>query len=101
MAAVVSEGTFHLSDRQCFPILDWAAEQPQSCLVLRAFLASIALAALRPEEALALRVRDVEIAEDGATWLLVHLRHKSAARRIRTARAPYGVFSSAARWRRS
>ncbi|NNN32048.1 tyrosine-type recombinase/integrase [Streptomyces sp. S3(2020)] len=72
MAAVVSEGTFHLSDRQSFAILDWAAERPQSGLVLRAFLASIALAALRPGEALALRVRDVEIAEDGATWLLVH-----------------------------
>ncbi|MGI5458789.1 hypothetical protein ACQEWB_37565 [Streptomyces sp. CA-249302] len=72
MVAVVSEETFHLSDRQCFATLDWAAEQPQSGLVLRAFLASIALAALRPEEALALRVRDVEIAEDGASWLLVH-----------------------------
>ncbi|NEY35611.1 hypothetical protein GTU99_26180 [Streptomyces sp. PRKS01-65] len=72
MAAVVSEGTFHLSDRQCFAILDWAGEQPQDGLVLRAFLASIALATLRPEEALALRVRDVEIAEDGASWLLVH-----------------------------
>ncbi|MGW0668336.1 hypothetical protein [Streptomyces sp. NPDC002746] len=66
MAAVVGEGTFHLSDRQCFAILDWAGEQPQSGLVLRAFLASIALAGLRPEEALALRVREVELAEDGA-----------------------------------
>ncbi|WP_406453406.1 tyrosine-type recombinase/integrase [Streptomyces sp. NBC_01622] len=72
MAAVVSEETIHLTDRQCFAILDWAAEQPQSGLVLRAFLASIALAALRPEEALALRVRDVKVADDGASWLLVH-----------------------------
>ncbi|GAA2443166.1 hypothetical protein GCM10010433_50540 [Streptomyces pulveraceus] len=72
MTAVVSEGTFHLSDRQCFAILDWAGEQLQDGLVLRAFLASIALAALHPEEALALRVRDVELAEDGAGWLLVH-----------------------------
>ncbi|MET8723318.1 hypothetical protein [Streptomyces misionensis] len=72
MAAVVSEETFYLSDRQCFAILDWAAEQPQSGLVLRAFLASIALAALHPEEALVLRVRDVEIADDGTGWLLVH-----------------------------
>ncbi|MFD6989417.1 hypothetical protein [Streptomyces sp. NPDC059943] len=72
MTAVVSEGTFHLSDRQCFAILDWAGEQPQSSHVLRAFLASIALAALRPEEALALRVREVELAEGDAGWLLVH-----------------------------
>ncbi|MGW0487595.1 hypothetical protein [Streptomyces olivaceus] len=36
LAAVVSEGTFHLSDRQCFAILDWAGEQPQDGLVLRA-----------------------------------------------------------------
>lgn len=72
MSAVASEETFHLSDRQCFAILDWAGEQPQDGLVLRAFLASIALAALRPEEALALRVRDVEVADDGASWFLVH-----------------------------
>ncbi|WP_424918206.1 tyrosine-type recombinase/integrase [Streptomyces sp. wa1064] len=71
MAAVVSEETFTLTDRQSFAILDWAAEQPQSGLVLRAFLASVALAALRPEEALALRVRDVEVAESGTSWLLI------------------------------
>lgn len=72
MAAVVSKETLHLTDRQFFAILDWVAEQPQSGIVLRAFLASIALAALHPEEALALRVRDVEIADDGTRWLLVH-----------------------------
>ncbi|MEV6147562.1 hypothetical protein [Streptomyces sp. NPDC051992] len=72
MAAVVNEGTVYLSNRQCFAILDWAGEQPQSGLVLRAFLASITLAALRPEEALAMRVREVELAEDGIGWLLVH-----------------------------
>ncbi|WP_327178691.1 hypothetical protein OG599_27750 [Streptomyces sp. NBC_01335] len=92
MAAVVGEGTFHLSDRQCFAILDWAGEQPQSGLVLRAFLASIALAALSPEGALALRVREVELAEDGAGWLLVHSQaqerrekdseHAGAVRRV-------------------
>ncbi|MHC3462909.1 hypothetical protein [Streptomyces flavovirens] len=72
MAAVVSEETFYLSDRQCFAILDWAVEQPQSGLVLRAFLASIALAALHPEEALVVRVRDVQSTDDGTGWLLVH-----------------------------
>lgn len=97
VAAVVSEETFHLTDRQCFAILDWAAEQPQSGLVLRAFLASIALAALCPEEALALRVRDVEIAGDGTSWLLVHpqaqgrreedLDRAGAARRVPVGRS--------------
>jgi integrase len=72
MAAVVGAKTFLLTDRQCFSILDWAAEQPQNGLVLRVFLASIALAALQPEEALALRVRDVELTDDGTGWLLIH-----------------------------
>jgi hypothetical protein len=72
VAAVLSEETFYLSDRQCFAILGWAAEQPQSGLVLRAFLASVALAALHPEEVLVLHVRDVEIADDGTGSLLVH-----------------------------
>ncbi|MEU2023955.1 hypothetical protein ABZ565_17640 [Streptomyces sp. NPDC016469] len=71
MAAVVGAKTSHLTDRQCFSILDWAAEQPQNGLVLRAFLASIALAALQPKEALVLRVRDVELADDGSGWLLI------------------------------
>lgn len=93
MAAVVSEETFYLSDRQCFAILDWAAEQPQSGLVLRAFLASIALAALHPEEALVLHVRDVEIADDGTGWLLVHpqvqeRREKDSARAGAVRRVP-------------
>ncbi|GHJ40828.1 hypothetical protein [Streptomyces sp. TS71-3] len=71
MVAVVDAKTTLLADRQCFSILDWAAEQPQSGLVLRAFLASIALAALQPKEALVLRVRDVELTDDGSGWLLI------------------------------
>ena len=72
MAAVTDDATFLLTDRQCFAMLDWTAEQPQNGLVLRAFLASIALAALRPAEALALRVRDLELADDGTGVLLIH-----------------------------
>ncbi|MEU1296090.1 hypothetical protein ABZ439_27080 [Streptomyces sp. NPDC005840] len=72
MAAIVDAETFRLTDRQCFSILDWAAEQPHNGFVLRAFLASIALAALQPEEALTLRVRDVELTDDGRSWLLIH-----------------------------
>lgn len=58
--------------RQCVSILGWAAKQSQNGPVLRAFLASIALAALQPKEALALRVRDVELTDDGSGWLLIH-----------------------------
>ncbi|WP_445396966.1 hypothetical protein ACSMX9_24385 [Streptomyces sp. LE64] len=72
MTAVVNEQTSYLSDRQCFAILDRASEDPQNGLALRAFLASIALAALRPEEARVLRVRDVELVDDGTGWLMVH-----------------------------
>ncbi|MFJ8228594.1 hypothetical protein ACIQ9E_01360 [Streptomyces sp. NPDC094448] len=72
MRAIVYSRTSHLTDRQRSSILDWAAEQPQNGLALRAFLASIALAALRPKESLALRVRDMEFADDGRGWLLVH-----------------------------
>jgi integrase len=72
MAAVIGAESLILTDRQCISILDWAAEQPQNGLVLRAFLASIALAALQPREALTLRARDVELADDGSGWLLIH-----------------------------
>ncbi len=61
----------HPNNRQCFSLLDWVAEQPQNGLVLRAFLASIALAALRPTEALALRVRDAELPDEGNGALLI------------------------------
>jgi hypothetical protein len=71
MTAVVGTQTILLTDRQCFSILDWAAEQPQNGLALRAFLASIALAALQPKEALVLCVRDVELTDDGSGWLLI------------------------------
>ncbi|MGW1625107.1 hypothetical protein [Streptomyces sp. NPDC002172] len=39
---------------------------------MRAFLASVALAALRSEEGLALRVRDLEFDEDDSKVLLIH-----------------------------
>lgn len=71
MTAVTTKGMFLLTDRQCFSILAWAAAQPQNGLVSRAFLASIALAALQPEEALTLRVRDVELDDDGRGVLLI------------------------------
>ncbi|MFC5955272.1 hypothetical protein ACFP51_12470 [Streptomyces pratens] len=83
MAVVTDDESFLLSDRQCFAILDWTAEQPQNGLVLRAFLASIALAALQPKEALVLRVRDVEVADDGSGVLLIHAQEQALDRRGR------------------
>ncbi|MYT71811.1 MULTISPECIES: hypothetical protein [unclassified Streptomyces] len=71
MAAVADSESILLPDRQCFSILDWAAKQPRSGLVLRVFLASVGFEALQPEEALALRVRDVELTDDGSGWLQI------------------------------
>ncbi|CAM5652178.1 hypothetical protein SALBM135S_05142 [Streptomyces alboniger] len=71
MTAVANEGTFLLTDRQCASILDWAAAQPHNGLVLRAFLASVALAALQPKEALKLRARDVAFDDQGRGALLI------------------------------
>ncbi|MGW1162384.1 tyrosine-type recombinase/integrase, partial [Streptomyces sp. NPDC002519] len=67
-----TEATLFLTERQCSLILDWVAARSQNGLVLRAFLASMALAALRPEEGLALRVRDLEFDEDDSGVLLIH-----------------------------
>lgn len=71
MAVVANDETFLLSDQQCLSILDWVGGQAKNGLVLRSFLASIALAALRPAEALMLRVREVELGNDGSGALLV------------------------------
>ncbi|TQE23739.1 tyrosine-type recombinase/integrase [Streptomyces ipomoeae] len=67
--------------------MTWAAEQPQNGLVLRAFLASIALAALRPTEVLALRVRDVELDDDGTGVLLVPSQGQGGTGAVRRAPA--------------
>jgi integrase len=71
MPVIATDESFLLSERQCLSILDWAAQQPQNGLAFRAFLASIALAALRPREALALRVRDLELDDEGSGLLLI------------------------------
>ncbi|MFH8407639.1 hypothetical protein ACH4FX_23020 [Streptomyces sp. NPDC018019] len=71
MAAANEDELFLLTDRQCSSILDWAAEQPRNGGVLQAFLASLALAALQPKEALALRARDMELADNGSGVLLI------------------------------
>lgn len=72
MTVITDRGMVLLTDCQCFAMLDWVGEQSQNGTVLRAFLASIALAALQPGEALALHVRDAEFADDGSGVLLIH-----------------------------
>lgn len=74
MTAVTVDAAILLADRQCFAMLDWVAERPRDERVLRAFLASIALAALRLAEALALRVRDLGLHDEGRSGLLIHLQ---------------------------
>jgi integrase len=80
MAVVAADELFLLSEAQCLSILDRVGQQPQNGLVLRAFLASIALAALRPQEALALRVRDLELDGEGGGVLLIHNQEKEQER---------------------
>ncbi|MFJ4682762.1 hypothetical protein [Streptomyces sp. NPDC088789] len=70
MAAVVDE-RFLLSDRQRDDLLDRIGQCPRNGRVLRVFLSSVALAALRPHEALALRVRDANLPDQGAGELMV------------------------------
>lgn len=71
MSQTIGDEMLLLSDRHCFTILDWVAEHPKDGLVLRAFLASMALAALRPAEALALRVQDAQLPPDDSSGILV------------------------------
>ncbi|MFI1016384.1 hypothetical protein [Streptomyces sp. NPDC020965] len=71
MAAAVDE-RFLLSDRQRDDLLDRIGQCPQNGHVLRAFLSSVALAALRPQEASALRVRDVDLPDQGPGELMIH-----------------------------
>ncbi|WP_329559069.1 hypothetical protein OG711_09720 [Streptomyces uncialis] len=70
MAAVVDE-RFLLSDRQRDDLLNRIGQCPRNGRPLRAFLSSVALAALRPHEALALRVRDANLPNQGPGELMV------------------------------
>ncbi|WP_234314788.1 tyrosine-type recombinase/integrase [Streptomyces sp. NRRL F-5135] len=53
-------------------MLDWIGERPRRGHLYRAFFATIYYAALRPEEAVALRVSDATLPETGWGELLVH-----------------------------
>ncbi|MCZ4121771.1 hypothetical protein [Streptomyces sp. H39-S7] len=71
MAAGTDEEDLLPEGRQrLLSLVDWVAERPKDGLVLRNFLMSIALAGLRPTEAMALRVRDVVLPDEGAGVLL-------------------------------
>ncbi|MEE1942530.1 tyrosine-type recombinase/integrase [Streptomyces sp. TRM 70361] len=80
MTAATGDEAFLLTERQCSAILDAVGERPQDGRVLRAFLATIALAALRPAEALALRVRDLELSDGGPNALLVRPQGRTGHR---------------------
>ncbi|MER5226095.1 hypothetical protein [Streptomyces flaveus] len=72
-AAVVDE-SFLLSDQQCDGLLGWIGQRPWDGRPLRAFLSTIAFAALRPQEALALRVRDAYLPDEGPGALVIYPR---------------------------
>lgn len=63
-----------LSGQQRDDLLDWVGQHPRNGRTLRAFFSAVAFAALRPGEALALRVRDVQLPDDGPGVLVVHAR---------------------------
>jgi hypothetical protein len=71
LSKIVDPQEIFRSELHCSALLDRVAEQPHNGLALRAFMASVAFAALRPAEALALRVRDVELPEEGPGTLLI------------------------------
>ncbi|MFF6986873.1 hypothetical protein [Streptomyces sp. NPDC010273] len=72
-AAVVDEKSL-LSDRQRDDLLEWIGQRPLNGRPLRAFLSTIAFAALRPQEVLALRVRDARLPDEGPGALVIHSR---------------------------
>ncbi|WP_405721879.1 hypothetical protein OG607_10835 [Streptomyces sp. NBC_01537] len=74
MCAAVVDERFLLSDQQRDALLDWIGQRPQNGRPMRAFLSSIAFAALRPQEALALRVRDAYLPDEGPGHLVIHPR---------------------------
>ncbi|WP_165990206.1 hypothetical protein [Streptomyces sp. YIM 98790] len=60
-----------LSARQRDALLDWIGQLPGDGPVLRAFFSSIAFAALKPGEALALQVRDLRLPVEGAGEVVI------------------------------
>ncbi|MGC9539845.1 hypothetical protein [Streptomyces sp. UG1] len=74
MSVAVVVERFLLSDQQRDALLDWIGQRPRGERPLRAFLSSIAFAALRPQEALALRLRDAHLPDEGPGDLVIHPR---------------------------
>ncbi|MFD9424478.1 MULTISPECIES: hypothetical protein [unclassified Streptomyces] len=73
LTAVVDE-RFLPSDRQRDDLPDWLGQCLRNGHALRAFLSSIALAALRPQEAVALQLRDVHLPDEGPGELVIRPR---------------------------
>ncbi|MFF4452991.1 hypothetical protein [Streptomyces goshikiensis] len=72
----MSSGTFDeqllLSDRRRDNLIEWVGRQQRNGSALRLFFSVMAFAALRPVEALGLRVRDVGVLGDGSGVLIVN-----------------------------
>ncbi|MEU8523416.1 hypothetical protein [Streptomyces sp. NPDC048577] len=66
-----------LSEEQRDALLRWVGQRPGNGPAVHAFLSSIAFAALRPQEALGLRVRDAQLPDEGVGGLVIHPRHAS------------------------
>ncbi|MGW0824818.1 hypothetical protein [Streptomyces sp. NPDC002845] len=77
MPVAVVDERFLLSVQQRDALLDWIGQRPRNGRPLLAFLSSIAFAALRPQEALALRVRDARLPDEGPGDLVIHPRRRS------------------------
>ncbi|MEU7558647.1 hypothetical protein [Streptomyces eurythermus] len=67
--AVVDEKSLP-SDLQRDALLEWVGQRARNGRTLRAFLSSVAFAALRPQEALVLRVRDMRLTEKSGVLLI-------------------------------
>ncbi|MFJ8536138.1 hypothetical protein [Streptomyces sp. NPDC093591] len=74
MSNAIVDNRFLLSDQQRDALLDWIRQRPCNGRPLHAFLSSVAFAALRQQEALALRVRDAHLPDEGPGDLVIRPR---------------------------
>ncbi|MFD7916278.1 tyrosine-type recombinase/integrase [Streptomyces sp. NPDC059752] len=72
MSSIKFDEKLQLSGRQRDNLLEWVGRRQRNGSTLRLFFSVVAFAALRPAEALGLRVRDVKVLGDGAGVLIVN-----------------------------
>ncbi|MFC8273245.1 hypothetical protein ACFUJR_12090 [Streptomyces sp. NPDC057271] len=71
MSVALVDERFLLSEEQRDALLQWVGRRPGSGPATYAFLSSVAFAALRPQEALGLRVRDVQLSDADEGGLVI------------------------------